>query len=694
MNKVLLVLLLFIFKLGFSQVGINTTSPNATLDIKSSDQTNPNNQDGILIPKIDVFPATNPTVAQDGMMVFLTTAAGANTKGFYFWDNGTTTWKPMAGNNGWSKFGNSGTDPNTNFIGTIDDKDFIVKTNNVERMRVRKDGGVAVGVIGGHPSAILEVASVSKGFLVPRINLTGDDDITTIASPATSLLIFNTATTTGTTAVSPGYYYFDGTKWLRFDVDNENNPRFYTAVGTTNTGLTPSTYGLMPQMTITLTPNDTKVIVNFSANGYCDIDCTENPIFFQLMLGSTVVTGWQASAESILSNLAIWTTSISLPVTVTKGVSQTLSIRWSSNCGSFSNQVLTPIAISGELVYANRYLTIIDPIGGGGVSGTISAETNSWALNGNANTNTAAHFIGTTDVQPLLFKSNNVEAMRIISNGNVGIGTATPISKLHVQGNITMQDGTQGIGKVLTSDADGTATWQNAYTDLWNITGNNTINESVNFIGSTNNQALVFKTNNSERMRISAAGNLGIGTSTPDGALDIESTTNNALYVKAPNSQIRLLENDNSNKQWKLEVSNGDFALTENAVATPFTILENSQNNTLVLDNGVTKMNKASIGNGTTINKTQHGTLTVGAGNNGSLQKTVTLTFPTAFATVPNVMATALNEGTFTDKFSITTTNISTTAVTFIIFRLDTPVPPGGTSGWGQNLKLSWWAVE
>ena len=46
------------------------------------------------------------------------------------------------------------------------------------------------------------------------------------------------------------------------------------------------------------------------------------------------------------------------------------------------------------------------------------------------------------------------------SAGNVGIGTAAPDEKLHVEGSIKMVDGNQGTGKVLTSDSDGVATWE------------------------------------------------------------------------------------------------------------------------------------------------------------------------------------------------------------------------------------------
>lgn len=51
-----------------------------------------------------------------------------------------------------------------------------------------------------------------------------------------------------------------------------------------------------------------------------------------------------------------------------------------------------------------------------------------------------------------------------LAQGNVGIGTTTPTAKLDVIGTIKITDGTQGDGKVLTSDATGRASWQTVST--------------------------------------------------------------------------------------------------------------------------------------------------------------------------------------------------------------------------------------
>ncbi len=65
-----------------------------------------------------------------------------------------------------------------------------------------------------NPSAMLDVAASNKGVLVPRVSLTSTTDISTITSPATSLLVYNTNTIgTPPNNISPGFYYWNGTKW-------------------------------------------------------------------------------------------------------------------------------------------------------------------------------------------------------------------------------------------------------------------------------------------------------------------------------------------------------------------------------------------------------------------------------------------------------------------------------------------------
>ena len=62
-------------------------------------------------------------------------------------------------------------------------------------------------------SALLDISATNKGLLIPRVALTiTTSNVPVGAGIATSLLVYNTATVND---VSPGYYYWGGTSWVR-----------------------------------------------------------------------------------------------------------------------------------------------------------------------------------------------------------------------------------------------------------------------------------------------------------------------------------------------------------------------------------------------------------------------------------------------------------------------------------------------
>ncbi len=75
--------------------------------------------------------------------------------------------------------------------------------------------------------------------------------------------------------------------------------------------------------------------------------------------------------------------------------------------------------------------------------------------------NTAANTIAGLRSDLVFTEAGGAERMRIVgANGNVGINTTAPTEKLELQGSVKIVDGSEGAGKVLTSDASGKGTWQ------------------------------------------------------------------------------------------------------------------------------------------------------------------------------------------------------------------------------------------
>jgi hypothetical protein len=201
-----------------------------------------------------------------------------------------------------------------------------------------------------------------------------------------------------------------------------------------------------------------------------------------------------------------------------------------------------------------------------------------WALTGNSGTNPAVNFLGTTDAQPLVIRTNNTERVRVTATGNVGIGTSSPTERLQVSdGNIAITNTdntarqlrlyepsgagtnftafraqaqasdiiytlpasltpTSAVGAgILQTDASGNLSWLNPTAlvtgSAWALTGNSGTNPAVNFLGTTDAQPLVIRTNNTERVRVTASGDVGIGTTTPLEAVEVVREGVSPAYV-------------------------------------------------------------------------------------------------------------------------------------------------------------------
>ncbi|UZT98257.1 hypothetical protein ODZ84_01420 [Chryseobacterium fluminis] len=159
--------------------------------------------------------------------------------------------------------------------------------------------------------------------------------------------------------------------------------------------------------------------------------------------------------------------------------------------------------------------------------GTINLRT--YLGKGVSNGQTDAAWIGTQSNHPLDLMTNDVVKVRIAANGNMGIGTSAPTHKLEVAGSVKIADGTQGNNKVLTSDANGAATWQdlptdkntNLYTDNGTLTANRTIAQADKTLAFTGTATNAFSVDGNTFSVDAKNDRIGLGIATPMGKLDM-----------------------------------------------------------------------------------------------------------------------------------------------------------------------------
>ena len=147
------------------------------------------------------------------------------------------------------------------------------------------------------------------------------------------------------------------------------------------------------------------------------------------------------------------------------------------------------------------------------------------------------------------FRTNNTSRLFIDDTGNVGIGTSSPASPLHVSSDV------DEILK-LETPANQTGNIYQAFYDATGVIGSVGLFSGMQELRVNNLQSdgvFVVRTANTERMRIDSNGNVGIGTTNPGAMLDIrtpagtdceltlnEATTSNPFTIKQTATDARI----------------------------------------------------------------------------------------------------------------------------------------------------------
>jgi hypothetical protein len=278
--------------------------------------------------------------------------------------------------------------------------------------------------------ALIDMQSTSKGLLLPRVELTSTTAAAPLAAHTAGMVVYNTVSAgSGGTAVSPGYYYNDGTQWVKI-----GSAAAISAWGQYgNVGTTPAANWI-----------GTNDVADF-------VTKTNGAERLRVTSGGKLLVGTATS--------------------LTGGANAIVQINNGTTNGAL--QIVDGTQGAGKVLTsdANGLATWTD---GSGIAWTLKGNSGITANNAAYGTSLTAgtgNWLGTINSADLILAANNKEGLRVNTAQQVLIGTTTVptggttakviINNGTTNGALQIKDGTEGVGKVLTSDANGVAKWSN-----------------------------------------------------------------------------------------------------------------------------------------------------------------------------------------------------------------------------------------
>ena len=448
-------------------VGIGTTSPNNKLDVNGDVFINSNYTSNVAAQDLTI----GKTTTGDHGLTIVT--GNANTAGIFFGDSNNN-------DAGMLKYQHSS-----------NSMQFV--TNRSEKMRITSAGNVGIGVTG--PSQKLEI-SPNDG-----------SDTRNIKTFFNTASVYNPASAGTEEKVVSGFrfgWYSDyyqigatrggGTDIADFVISDTGQERLIikangnVGIGTTN-------------------PNDAlEVAGNNSTQHRIRINNTGTGTATLAFMQGTTFKSWVEYNNST-GNLDVWQYTNN-PLRFATNNTERMRITSSGNVGIGTTSPSKKLSVAGDVILGQGQSRSVTYRSGDG-NFRITPNSGGWSTgyffdNYSGTYKGGFGLLGTTDSATYFWIGDNYNDTTMViqpNAGNVGIGTTSPGNKLDVYDSsvsaniIRARNATQQIALGV-NDASGGA-----------------------FLFVNSNHALRFGTNGSERMRIDASGNVGIGTTSPEAKL-------------------------------------------------------------------------------------------------------------------------------------------------------------------------------
>jgi hypothetical protein len=272
-----------------------------------------------------------------------------------------------------------------------------------------------VGIGTSSPEGMLDVTSINDGFLLPRVALTGTASASPLTTPTISEMVYNTTTVAD---VVPGFYYWNGTKWVPLLFGNLNS---WSTLGNSGTTAGTNFIGSTDAVDFVTKTNNSEIMRVTSA-GNIGIGTTSPANKLEITQGTAGNSGLRftnlnSASTATTSSSKVLGVNSSGDVILTNVPGTQNIVDFSTATPTTSGVVFTPnTPLDESVVYQS------------------AVDNSLWTYNGTtyvtytAPSSTAWFTAGTTN------DAGNSKTSNIYRTGNVGIGTNNPLTRLHIQG--------------------------------------------------------------------------------------------------------------------------------------------------------------------------------------------------------------------------------------------------------------------